>query len=62
VDGNAALVGHGGEIPHVRRRDRLVVGMGAGVLEHDQPGDRVVDVGRVAERLADLVEIERPVG
>ena len=41
---------------------RLVVGVGGGVLEHHQAGDRLVDVHRVAEALAHAVEVERPVG
>ena len=52
----------GGELADVRRRDGLVVGVGAGVLEDDEAGDRIVDVGRVAERLADLLQVERAVG
>ncbi len=41
--------------------DGLVVGVGAGVLEHHEAGDRVMDVGRVAERFAHLSEVEGPI-
>src|SRR5436853_51321 len=34
----------------------------ARVLEYDEAGDRVVDVGRVAEGVADLLQIEGSVG
>ena len=61
VERDAALVRDRGDGLGVGDRERLAHRVGVGVLDGDEAGDRLVDVGRVAERVADLVEVHRPV-
>ena len=51
-----------GDLAGVRRRQRLAHRVGVGVLERDEAGQRLVGVGRVAERGVDGGRVERAVG
>ena len=62
VEGDAVGVGDVGHGPRVVEAERLAHRMGVRVLEGDQAGDRLVRVGRVAEGVLELVQVEGAVG
>ncbi len=62
VQGHAAIVGDGRDALQVRDRQWLAPGVGVRVLQHDQPGDGLVDVRRVAKGGLDLGRVQGPVG
>ena len=62
MQGHAAIVGDGRDALQVRDRQWLAPGVGVRVLQHDQPGDGLVDVRRVAEGALDLRRVQGPVG
>ena len=62
VKGHAALVRDRGDAFQVRDRQWLAPGVRVRVLEHDQAGDGLVEVRRVAEGVLDLRRVQRPVG
>ena len=59
---DAVAVRHVGDRARVLGGQRLAHRMGVGVLDGDHAADRLVRIGRIAERGLDLVKVQRAVG